>query len=387
MTATLTVKNEIAVVVRAVEQALRYAFLVRLGPVADLTALRTAFSAPWPGALVYVTSEGRLYEWTAYSTLTDDNLTVIAPTANPGRWIRVETTLTYGPNDNAPLTGKADGFIRTVEVWDSAEDAARKQEQIYSRTPALLVEWAGDNPEVMSQYSGALYRNEHAIDIGIVSQCLRRAPAAVFGSPVAAEKALDPGVFDIIGLLRWFLAGIKLDVAGVDFTEVGPAQVDTEQLAERVFIGGLRITVRVSFDIPDEDLVPISGNAQPKLTEFPEDESALDPSNWVSAGIEVAGGPGPGLNRDITAGLAFIQGATATYAGESFTFPASSDTYRDLKPDGSMNYTSVAVGAAAPAIPAGALRIAYTRTTASAVFEDYWIAGRSVNFGSSFPYP
>ncbi len=387
MTMTLTVKNEIGVVVRAVEQALRYAFLVRLGPVADLTALRTAFSAPWPGAIAYVTSEGRIYEWVAYSTLTDDNLTVIAPNANPGRWIRVETTLTYGPNDNAPLTGKADGFIRTVEVWDSADDAARKQEQTFSRTPALLVEWAADNPEVMSQYSGALYRNEHAIDIGVVSQCLRRAPAAALGSPVAAEKAADPGVFDIIGLLRYFLAGNKLDVAGVDFTEIGPAEVPTDQLAERVFVGALRITVRVSFDIPDEDLVPISGNVQPKLTSFPVDEPAFDPSNWVSLGCELSGGPGPGLTRTVTAGQAFIAGATVTYAGESHTFAASSDTYRDLRADGTMAFSTVAVGAAPPAIPAGALRIAYTRTTASEVFEDFWLCGRSVNFGNPFPYP
>jgi len=383
---TITVKNEIAVVVRAVEQALRYAFLVRLAPVADLTALRTAFTAPWDRALVYVTSEGRIYEWVSYSTLTDDNLTVIAPTANPGRWIRVETSLTFGPNDNEPLTGKTTGFIRSVEVWDGS-DETRKQEQVFSRTPALLVEWTGDNPEPLSQYSGALYRNEHQIDIGVVSQCLRRAPAAAFGSPVAAEAEADPGVWNIIGQLRWFLAGSKLDTAGVDFVEIGPASIVTEQLAERVFIGGLSIKVRTSFTIPDEDLVPISGNAQPKLTSFPEDEPAFDPSNWVSAGIEVSGGAGPGLTRNITAGLAFIAGATTTYAGESITFAPSLDTYRDLKPDGSMQFTPVAVGAAAPAIPAGALRIAYTRTTASGVLEDYWLCGRSVTFGSSFPYP
>lgn len=387
MSGTINVKNEIGLVVRAVEQALRYAFMVRLGPVADLTALRTAFAAPWPGAIVYVTSESRIFEWVAYSTLTDDNATVIAINANPGRWVRVETSLTYGPNGNAPLTGKADGFIRSVEVWDSAEDSARKQEQTFSRTPALLVSWAGDNPEVMSQYGGALYRNEHAIDIGIVSQCLRRAPSAALGSPVAAEKAADPGVWDIVGLLRYFFAGIKLDVAGVDFVEIGPAEAPDEQLAERVFLGALRIAVRVSFTIPDEDLVPISGNVQPKLTSFHEDEPAFDPSNWVSAGIEVSGGSGPGLTRNITAGLAIIAGATTTYAGESYTFAASSDIYRDLKPDGSMNYTVVAVGAAPPAIPAGALRIAVTRTDASGVFEDHWLCGRSVNFGSSFPYP
>lgn len=383
----INVKNEIGVVVRAVEQALRYAFLVRLGPVADLTALRTAFTSPWERALVYVTSEGRIYEWVSYSTLTDDNLNVIAPTANPGRWIRVETSLTYGPNDNAPLTGKADGFVRTVEVWDSAEDAARKQEQTFSRTPALLVEWAGDNPEPPSQYSGALYRNEHTIDIGVVSQCLRRAPAAAFGSPVAAEKALDPGVWDIIGLLRWFLAGIKLDTPGVDFVEIGPAQVETDQLAERVFIGGLRITVRTSFTIDDEDLVPISGFVQPKLTSFADDEPAFDPTNFVSAGIELDGGPGPGLTRTITAGSAIVAGAVTTYAGESHTFAASSDTYRDLQPDGTIAFTVVAVGAAAPAIPAGALRIAATRTTASDVLEDHWLCGRSVNWGDRFPYP
>lgn len=386
MSGTITVKNEISVVVRAVEQALRWAFMVRLGPVADLTALRTAFTAPWERSLCYVTSEGRLYEWVSYSTLTDDNLTVIAPTANPGRWIRVETSLTYGPNDNALLTGKATGFIRSVEVWDGS-DEARKQEQVFSRTPALLVEWNGDNPEPLSQYSGALYRNEHQIDIGVVSQCLRRAPAAAFGSPVAAEAEADPGVWNIIGLLRWFLAGIKLDTAGVDFVEIGPASIVTEQLAERVFIGGLSIKVRTSFTIPDEDLVPISGNAQPKLTSFPEDEPAFDPSNWVSAGIEVSGGAGPGLTRNITAGLAIIAGATTTYAGESYTFAASSDTYRDLKPDGSIFYTVVAVGAAPPAIPAGALRIAVTRTDGSGVFEDHWLCGRSVNFGNPFPYP
>ena len=388
MTATLSCKNEIGVVVRALEQALRYAFLVRLGPVANLAALRTAFQTQWDRALCFVTAENRIYEWIPFSTLPDDNLTVIAPDiTKPGRWIRVETTLTYGPNDNAPLINKATGFIRTVEVWDGSSAAEDKQQQIFARSPALLIEWSGDNPEVMSQYSGSVYRNEHTIDIGIVTECLRRAPSAAFGSPVAAEKANDPGIFDLIGLLRWFLAGSKLDTSGIDFVEIGASEVTTDLLAERWFLGSLRITVRTSFSIDDEDLEALTGNVQPKLTNFPAEEIEFDPSNWVSSGLEVVGGAGPGLTRTISAGLAFVAGATVTYAGETKTFTANSDTYRDLLPNGTIQFIWVPIGEKAPPIPAGALRIAITRTGAAGVIEDFWLCGRSVDFGSSFPYP
>ena len=72
------------------------------------------------GALVYVTSEGAVYEWLAFSVSAVSSPTVIAPTLPPagktnGRWHKV---ITDGRMARAVRTRRQDdGYLKAVEAY------------------------------------------------------------------------------------------------------------------------------------------------------------------------------------------------------------------------------------------------------------------------------
>ena len=85
------------------------------------------------GALVYVTSEGAVYEWLAFSVSAVSSPTVIAPTLPPagktnGRWHKVITDWTYGAG-GTNLGAKTSGYLKAVEAYsvDEGPDAAIEQ--------------------------------------------------------------------------------------------------------------------------------------------------------------------------------------------------------------------------------------------------------------------
>jgi len=60
------------------------------------------------------------------------------------------------------------------------------------------------------------------------------------------------------------------------------------------------------------------------------------------------------------------------------TFAATSDTYRDLKPDGTWTYVAVAAGSKPPPVTSGALRVAVTTTDGASITGDRFLCSSSV---------
>ena len=389
MTVTLDVVNNIRVVEEALLDVLSLAFQKRETEQPDLASLRTAFLPQLlkDRALVYVVSEDRVYRWDRYSTLPDDGLNVIAPSPpiNPdaGRWLRVTSSVNFGPNENLPLQSRRQGYCKTVLLYRGDESDEQMEEAIYGQKPALLLEWLNDDPKPWSLYPGALYRDTHQFNLFIVSECLRGAPSAVWGSPLAAEYATDPGINDMIGQLRKVLAGVPLGVKNLEHVEIGQARKVEERLAERLFIYSLSFFVRTNFYIPDEDLVPLALQVTPRLADQGADQARFDPLNYVAQGYFVV--PGAGLVRAYDPGIAFIGGVALASTPAAATFAASRDTYRDLLPDGTFVYHTVAVGADPPPLTPGALRVGRTRTTATDIAADLWLCSSSLAYGSSYP--
>lgn len=385
----LDVRNAITTVEAALLEVIELAFKVRLPAQATVAALRTAFTVKLLGhrALVYVTGESRVYRWDRYSTAADDGVNVIAPTplSAAGRWLRVSSPVNYGPNYNAPLQSKQTGYLKTVTLYRGDELAAEMQEKADGNTPFVLIEWMGDSPKPMSLLPGALYDDTHNFNLLIGSFCARNSNTNPWGSPLAAEATEDPGPNAIIGDLRYVLAGVALGIPHVVHVEIGDARKVDEDLEDRLLLYSLAVSVRIGFTIPDEDLEPLVVQVTPRLADHPPPK--FDPLNYVAQGYFLEEGIGAGLSRTFGEGIAFISGAAISSTPDPVTFTADRDTYRDLKPDGTFAYTAVAVGAAAPPLTAGALRLAVTRTAAAEVLSDTWLCSSSHQYGLPFTVP
>lgn len=385
---SLDVVSNIRVVEEALLDVLSLAFQKREAEQPDLATLRTAFTPQLlkDRALVYVAAEDRVYRWDRYSTLPDDGLEVIAPTPattpDAGRWLRVTSSVFFGPNSNLPLQSRRQGYCKTVLLYRGDESDEQMQEAIYGQKPAMLLEWLSDDPQPWSLFAGALYKDAHQFNLFIVSECLRGTPAGPWGSALAAEAATDPGINEMVGQVRKVLAGVPLGIRNLEHVEIGPARKVEERLAERLFIYSISFFVRTNFYIPDEDLEPLALQASPRLADQGPAEADFDPLNYVAQGYLVP--PGPGLSRTYGVGIAFIGGAAVSSTPPPVTFAASSDIYRDLKPDGTLTYLTVARGAPPPPVPAGALRIGRTRTGGTAIESDQWLCSSSLALGSFF---
>jgi hypothetical protein len=358
----------------------------RLPPVADVAALRGAFTQKLLGhrALVYVTAEQRVYRYDKYSIQADDGLGVVAPTPTPpaGRWIRVSVPWTYGPNLNAPLQSRTAGYAKTVLLYRGDEVSEEMLVKADGHTPLILIEWLGDAPKPQSLLPGALYRDELLFSLLLASYCGRNSNTNTWGSPLAAESTEDPGINRLIGDVRYLLAGIQLGIPGIVHVELGDCRKVEEDLEDRLFIYSQGIVVRVGVNIRDEDLDPLRIQGTLKLTDH--EPPRFDPKNYVSQGYLFAEGIGPGFTRSYEPGIAFIDGTVVASTPAPRTFAADRDTYRDLLPDGSFLYSEVPSGVVPPSSP-GALRIAVTRTDGSGVVSDRFLC--STSYSISAPYP
>lgn len=87
-------------------------------------------------------------------------------------------------------------------------------------------------------------------------------------------------------------------------------------------------------------------------------------SDFVASGLLVT--DDTGLNADVAAGVAYINGIRIEHAGEAnHAFTASRDTYVDLGDNGVLDYNAVSNGAAAPALAADHIRLARVVTDGS----------------------
>lgn len=380
---SLTVANHLTVIERALHRALQLGFLKRFPPVADLAALATAqMSAVVDGGLVYVIGESNLFEWSASSTAAADGVNVVAMTSRtlPGRWLRVASALTWGPNANAPLSARTAGYCLAVELYEGQKGTEDQIERVFGKAPSMLLKWLGDSPQRRDQRPGRVYWNKLQFMLLISARNYRSAPSAQVGDDFGSM-----GVMDMVGDARYFLAGLDNLDPDVEYVEIGDASVEAEDLAERVFVMSLGITVKVSFTIPDEDLVAFSSQVQPKLTNSAQGAVCFDRLNYVAQGYQLA--VGPGFTRTYAPGIAMVDGSAVASTPADVTLSASSDTFRDLNPDGSVTYTAVSNGLNPPAQTPGTLRVARTVTDGSGVVSDDILCSSSFNYGAAFTLP
>lgn len=364
----------------------------RYPAVANLTALAGVNVAVVPdGGLVYVTDQGTVYEWNTWSTVAASSPSVIAATSPPagktnGRWHRVSTDWTWGAG-GTNLAQKTSGYLRYVAAYSRDDGPDAVLESALAQTPSAVVSFSGDRVMLDDQNPGGFYRCDLDFQILIATRNLRGRTSGTQGPPSQlAEAATDPGAYGIIGDIRKLVLSnaLALGVDGVSAVRIGDAKQELEDVDQRVFVYSLGMTVKASFSLEDEDLIdPAPIRLQPALTEnWPA--PAWDKNNYVSTGGGFTEGPGPGtgLTRTIEATIAKISGTAiaAELAGHAFT--ALTDTYRDLAPDGVWHFTEVAVGAPAPALASGRLRVAVTRTDASDVIGDQALCSFSIPYGS-----
>lgn len=259
---SLNVIDLITQVERILHEVLALRFQKRLEPVRDVAALmQSPTSVVKDFDLRYVEREGVCYRFEAHCPLPAEGVTVIQPQDRPalGRWRRVISPVTKGPNQNKLLRciqDPAEAYCKQV-LLHMAEDGSQREglERGFGQTPSLLLEWLGDAPEARSHLPGALYHNPVTFQIIVLSECLRRGPWAQWGSPVPREAAADPGLNAMIGQVRHLLAGADLHMPGIESVEIGRASKVHEDLDQRMFAASMQLTVRTNFSIPDEDLL------------------------------------------------------------------------------------------------------------------------------------
>ncbi len=110
-----------------------------------------------------------------------------------------------------------------------------------------------------------------------------------------------------------------------------------------------------------------------------------DPANFLMSGCSLV--VSAGLTQPIAAGQATIAGAVVAYAGESRLFDAWADTYRDLKPDGTLVFSVVERGDDPGPVAAGSLRIGFTTTNGIDVINDTILAETVADLGPVYDIP
>jgi len=355
--------------------------LIRLGlgfrySAANLTAL--AAVAGGEGRLVYVTGSG-LFEWIPYTATSANGSTVIAATGfSAGRWVKVSSTWTLGAG-GTPVGSITTGPLMTVEAYSSDEgtDADAVLDKCIGTTPSVLLQFTGDNPQSISLLPGTFYKNSLTFKLLILTTNLRGKAAGTQGSISG-----DTGAYPLIGSLRRLLCGVSMSsgIDGVERIDIGAASMVNEDAERRNFCHEMQVTVRASFSIDDEDLDDAAIRIQPEVIDFQTKE--FDAQNFIASG----GGfteaiRGAGLTRTITTTVAKISGVAVSAAETTHTFTPQTQTYRDLTPAGAWVFSEVALGADAPALTAGRLRVSVTSTDSSGLVTDRPLCSLSIPFG------
>lgn len=395
----IDIRVAISQVQSALVQTIDLAYRYRYPAVADLSALARSYLGDPEGseavvlpdrALVYVTSEGNVYRWRSAALDAPIAPYVVAPASFPalsagnGRWFRESSSVTLGPAYFRPLHRVATGYALHVEIYQGEGDD-EMLERIYAQRPSFLVEWIEDDLQVKSYMHGAIYEYDLRFVVHCLSQNFRPDASALLGSDVAElgedgqPVRPDPGLYRMIGDLRYLLGGCQLGLApGVKFVDVtGSARIVEKDLAQRVFRATLDVVVKGSVHVVDEDLFP-----DPQVWIQRQDAGTpqgqpFDAGNHLAQGYRLT--PSPGLVQAPTQGVAYILGQLVTSTPGAHSFPPNMDTYRDLSPDGTLAYYAVDHDAEPPPQRPGTLRLGLTRTDASNVVADALLCSYAVD--------
>lgn len=394
----LDVRTAIATVEQALVDALSLAFLQR-PEVADLDALRAATTVPTlaglgdvipDGALRFVVDQGVCYRWRKFSTNPEVLPTVLVPADRQGvargRWERCSSTVTYGPAYFRPLHRQRTGYAKAVQLWQGDELSLQGMERIFAAAPAFIVGFLGDAVTMAANNPRGLNDVELPFRVYCYSRNYRQEPAALEGSQVASEAAADPGLYRMMGDVRYVLADATLGLSpGVRYTDIqGEGSIDFEDLSQRRFIGSVPILVKASWNIPDEDLQELTELWIQFQAAQGNTSGTIDAANHVTQGLRIPVSRTMGLAGTPAPGAAYVGGKLVTVQPGSHVFTAERETYRWLLQDGSLFYRDVELGADAPEGPAGALLVGKTLTDASDITYDALLCDYLIDDGEPF---
>jgi hypothetical protein len=328
------------------------------------------------------------FRWSQLSTATDDGATVIQPSDVPaganGRWLAWSSPLRFSPvvGGNAyTLDQLAGGPLKKVIVLDQEMSDEEVTALLTGVQPAVFIEAHGDRPLDATENAGHRWLTEFEFTISILAQNLRPRREAAQGSAVDVTL----GANDIDGFLQALLCGTQLSAVEISIrnAKVGRGKNWKSKLAERRVVRSRDYLIQATTEFPNapNDLGAITDLiVQPQLASLDSNDDSFDSSNYLTAGMGCA--TASGLSQPVAAGTAIIAGNSVTYAGQTETFGAYMDTYRDLLPSGSMVFVAVSNSAPAPAVTATALRIGFCRTNGVGVTDDVILAATLSNYGS-----
>ena len=362
--ADLDIRAARKVVERAIVKTLQLAYGTRGPAQADVAALRAFASAQvLQGSLFFVTSKGVCYQFDRFSSAVDDGDLAVKPNdvvAN-GRWLKTASSI-------------QSGYAKRVRLYAGETTAEQLQTRIFGVKPAFLLRWTGSE-HVPKGFPGGVYRYFVNFDLYAISTNFRPEDESQEGSPFGDPS--DPGTIAMIGDAKVALAGTVLGVDGVSVTYIGDEEEVIADLAGRRFVEKLSLRVFATVNVPDQVLQFKDAAVTYQLAKTADGASEIDLNNCVRSGYTIQ--TGPGFTKFPAPGTAFISGQVVSSAPVAYTFLANSDTYRDLKPDGTFAYSAVGHGEQPPAQSAGTLRVGLTVTDATGVAADHLLAGALVD--------
>jgi hypothetical protein len=395
----LDVRTAATTIENLLRDSILYALGQRLPSVPDVAALRAVPTMGTSGTtmrhnddlIVIDPGAGVVvgYRWSSESAAADDGAQTIKPidVTDNGRWVRWVSKIYFSPvvgGNSMTLDQITSGPLARVVLADPTQTDEELRNLVFGQVPSVLIVPDGDEPSDLTV--GNRWAPSYSFEIMIITENLRDRREASLGSAVINDQPMGGNAIDgqIKALLGY--AGISAAEDGLIEIRLGSGRITVSEFGQRLVVRRRTIEVIVTEELanaPNEVIPANEIDASPHLaalavqppatTTLDEDPPIADPSNYLVAGMLVAY-PMAGLAQPITAGSAIIAGAIVIYAGQSVTFAASSDTYRDLKPDGTMVLTTVAVDGPPPPVLAGALRIGGTRTSATGVLADVILA-------------
>lgn len=329
------------------------------------------------------------FRWSTVSTAADNGTTVIQPddVTGQGRWLAWTSNVRLAPTvggNSYFLHELLDGPLAQVIVLDKSMPVEEMNALILGQVPAVCIEASGDEPEDMGQHVGWRYDTTFDFKVTTIGENLRALREATHGSLDG-----DIGVNAIDGLVQSLLGGVNIaaDQDSIRTVKLGHGDNYVSDLGQRRVHRerALRLLCTVENPpAPNDSYVVDEVGLQAELTDL-HDQSISSDSNYVVDGIEVV--VDMGLSQFVTAGSAVIGGVAVNYVGEYRTFPANSDIYRDLLPNGTIAFVAVGANESPPPVTSTALRVGVCTTDGANVVGDRFIAITRQPYGPTYVIP
>lgn len=387
-----------------------YALGKRIANVTSIANLRLFVTQGMTGTvlnndtLAAVVSSGIVtgsYRWSQESTATDDGVNVVKPTdvsAN-GRWLLWTSPTRFVPvigGNSFYLHEIAQGPIARILILDKGYDPNEVSQLITGQIPSVLIEATDDKPVDMT-FAGNRWDTRYEFTISVIDQNLRDRRQSTHGS--AIDGTIGANLLD--GHIKALISGTSLaaDETGIRNIQIGKGENWYSGEAQRRVIRSRDYSIVATEEYPaapndteivervdiQEQLADLGDLPEPTLLEElvlgPQSAPLFDTDNFLFEGVAM-NVFSPGLTKALSIGSATIDGDFVAYAGGLVTFPAESDTYRDLLPNGTLVLVSVARETQAPAHTPTALRVGLTVTDGSGVISDRYVCETKIDYMS-----